>query len=312
MTALHESVELPGGRRAAYEVIGDGEPLLYFQGGPGVSASLLRDDAELLSDRFAVYLIDPHGSGGSTAPADPADYDPAGHARFYEAVRRALGLERFTVMGISFGGVVALAYSALFPDAPARCIAISARAVGEDEQGADAEQEMEQMLARHSEAPWYESARATWDAWTPRVLAATDAREVDAMMAEVLPLYTAHPESPGVQRLVEAWRNDGQSDLAAAKAWENGLWQTMDIRPLLSQVSCPTLLLVGGLDMICGPAHGQALARAIPDAHVVTVPDCGHFIPTEAPKAFRNAVVSFSERQRRGDPRASARGALDP
>jgi proline iminopeptidase len=293
MGALRESVELPDGRRAAYEVIGDGEPLVYLQGGPGVSASLLRDDAELLSDRFAVYLIDPHGSGGSTAPAVPSAYDHLGHARFYEAARRALGIERVTVMGISFGAVVALAYSALFPDVAARCIAISARAVGEEEQGVEAEQEMERMLARHEQATWYESARATWEAWTPRVLAATDAREVDAMMAEVLPLYMAHPERPGARRLVEAWREDAQSDLAAAQAWESGLWQTMDVRPLLGRVRCPTLLLVGALDMICGPAHGQAVARAISDAEVVTIPDCGHFIPAEAPEAFRDAVVSF-------------------
>ena len=68
MPALRESVDLPGGGRAAYEVIGAGEPLLYFPGGPGNSASLLRDDAALLGDRFAVHLIDPHGSGGSTPP----------------------------------------------------------------------------------------------------------------------------------------------------------------------------------------------------------------------------------------------------
>jgi pimeloyl-ACP methyl ester carboxylesterase len=293
MDPLRESVELPGGGRAAYEVIGAGEPLFYFPGGPGYSANLLRDDAELLSDRFAVHLIDPHGSGGSTPPADPSAYDHLGHARFYEAVRRALGIERITVMGISFGSLVALTYSALFPDCAARCIAIAARAVGEDEQGADAEEEMERMLARHAGARWYESARTTWDEWTPRVLAATDAREVDAMMAEVLPFYTAHPEREGVRRLIDAWRTDARSDLAALKAWEGGLFQTIDIRPLLGRVRCPTLLLVGELDLICGPAHSHELARAIPHAQVVTIPDSGHFIPAEAPDEFREAVLSF-------------------
>ena len=78
MAPLRESLELPDGGRAAYEVVGRGEPLLYFQGGPGFSASLLRDDAELLADRFAVHLIDPHGSGGSTPPSDSALYDHIG------------------------------------------------------------------------------------------------------------------------------------------------------------------------------------------------------------------------------------------
>ena len=295
MPPLHDSIELSGGRRASYEVVGEGEPLLYFPGGPGYGANLLRDDAALLADRFAVHLIDPHGSGGSTAPADPSAYDHIGHARFYEEVRQALGLERPSVMGHSFGSIVALTYAALFPDVAARCIAIAARAVGEEEQGAEAEEEMEQMLARHRDAPWYESARATWDSWTERALAATDAAELDAMMTEVLPLYTAHPERPGVRRLIEVWRRESESDLAATKAWEGGLYQTIDVRPLLGDVRCPTLLLVGELDLICGPAHSEPIARAVPDAEVVIVPDSGHFIPAEAPDAFREAVLSFCD-----------------
>ena len=79
-------------------------------------AGLLRADADLLADRFAVHLIDPHGSGGSTPPSDPALYDHIGRARFYDRVRRAIGLERVTVMGHSFGSLVALTYAALFPD----------------------------------------------------------------------------------------------------------------------------------------------------------------------------------------------------
>jgi pimeloyl-ACP methyl ester carboxylesterase len=294
VTALRESVELPGGGVATYEVVGSGEPLLYFPGGPGFSANLLREDAALLADRFAVHLVDPHGSGGSTPPADPSQYDHLGHARYYDAVRRALGIERATIMGFSFGSIVALTYAALFPEATTRCIAIAARAVGADEEGSEGAEEMERMLSRHSGAAWYESARATWDGWTDRVLAATDAAEVDAMMAEILPFYTAHPERPGVRRLIHAWRTEARSDLAAAKAWEGGLWQTIDVRPLLAQVRSPTLLLVGALDLICGPAHSHAIAAAIPHAQVVTVPDSGHFIPAEAPHAFRDAVLEFS------------------
>jgi pimeloyl-ACP methyl ester carboxylesterase len=86
-------VHLSDGRIATYEVIGSGgEPLLSFVGGPGLSARLMRPDAQLFAERFTCYLIDPHGSGGSTPPQDETAYDFAGHARFYEEVRRTLGL----------------------------------------------------------------------------------------------------------------------------------------------------------------------------------------------------------------------------
>jgi proline iminopeptidase len=295
VSTLDSSVELGGGRRAAYEVLGDGEPLLYFQGGPGENAVLLRDDARLLSDRFAVHLIEPHGSGGSTPPADPSLYDHVGHARFYEEVRRALGIEHATIMGFSFGATVALSYAALFPEVAVGCISIAGRAVGEDG-GDESAAEMERFLSRHAQAPWYPSARTVWDEWTERVLGAQEASEVDAMMAEVLPLYMAHPERPGVQAVIDKWRAEGRMDLAAVKAWEGGLWQTLDVRPLLPQIKCPTLVLVGALDLICGPVQGQIIAQGVPQAEVVTVPDCGHFIPAEAPDDFRHAVLAFDDR----------------
>jgi proline iminopeptidase len=296
MPPLSDSVELAQGRRASYEILGHGEPLLYFQGGPGFSASLLRSEAQLLADRFAVYLIDPHGSGGSTPPADTSQYDHIGHARFYDEVRRALGLEQVSVMGISFGAVVALTHAALFPENTARCISISARAVGVELEGEEQAAEMQRFLDRHAAAPWYPAARRTWDEWTERVLSASDSTEVDAMMAEVLPLYTADPERPGVRELIEEWRRDARSDLAAAKAWEGGLWQTIDIRPLLPRISCPTLLLVGELDLICGPSQAKLIAELLPDAELVSVPDCGHFVPVEAPALFTAAVWRFMER----------------
>ena len=85
-------VRLGDGRSATYEVLGSGPPLLTFVGGPGMPARFMRPDARLFADRFTCYLIDPHGSGGSTPPQDEAAYEPEGHARFYEDVRRALDL----------------------------------------------------------------------------------------------------------------------------------------------------------------------------------------------------------------------------
>jgi len=294
MRALAEIVELPQGRVASYEVIGEGKPMLYFQGGPGYSASLLRDDAELLADRFAVHLIDPPGSGRSTPPDDSSQYNHLGHARFYEEVRQGLGVERATIMGISFGSLVALTYAALFPDRATRCIAVASRVTGEEGAGDEGARETEQMLARHEGEPWYPSARETWWAWTERVVAAGEASEVDEMMAEILPLYTADPERPGVKRMIDAWRGELATNLEAVKVWENGLYQTIDIRPLLNDVRCPVLALAGELDLICGPFHANALARALPDARVMIIPDCGHFIPAEAPDAFREAILAFA------------------
>jgi pimeloyl-ACP methyl ester carboxylesterase len=292
--ALSQTVTLDGGRVAGYEVIGHGPPLHFFMGGPGFSAAVLRDEAELLADQFTVYLIDPHGSGASTPPADASQYDHLGHARFYEEVNRALGIGPAAIMGESFGGIVALTFAALFPQTATHCICVASRVLGEELAGDQAAAEMEAFLARHEHQPWYPDARRAWDRWTERVLATDDAAEVDEMMAAMLPLYAADPDRPGVREVIEQWRREMKTDLQAVKVWESGLYQRIDARPLLSEIRCPTLVLVGELDALCGPAHGHVIADAIDGARLVTVPGSGHFIGVEAPARFRDEIAGFA------------------
>lgn len=265
-------------------------------GGPGFAGAYMRGTAELFSDVLRSHLIDPHGSGGSTPPADPADYSADGHAHFYEEVRVALGLERVIVFGHSFGATTALTYAARFPESTDRCIAVSPLGVGtehDDAEGGAAETEMDAALSRHAGASWYPNAKAVWDGWTDAVLAADDPGEVDRMMAVVLPLYTAYPERPEVAAALAGLARDMKSDLAASKAWEDGLYQGVDLRPVLGGVRARTLVVAGELDPICGPAQAHPICEALPNATLELIGDCGHFPNEEAPDRYRRAVTSW-------------------
>jgi pimeloyl-ACP methyl ester carboxylesterase len=158
---------------------------------------------------------------------------------------------------VSFGRTAALTYATLFPEVTTRCIAVSAFAVGEelDEEGGDIGVEMKAALARHAHAEWYPEAREVWDDWTPRALAATDPAEIRNMLATVLPLYTAYPDRPDVRKAIDEARAMLEVDLRAGKVWESSLYQQGDLRPLLGQIQCPTLVVCGALDLIGGPAQ---------------------------------------------------------
>jgi proline iminopeptidase len=294
---MTQIVELPGGRRASYEVIGEGRPTMMFAGGPGFAAAYMRSHARLFAGTLQSFLIDPPGSGASTAPPEPAGYSPAGHAAFYEEVRRALALEGVVVLGHSFGGTTALTYGALFPGSLIACVAVAALGFSpESDDDAAAESAMvewEAMLARHAAAPWYGQARPVLDGWTERILAAEDAAEMAEMMGTVLPLYLAHPDDPEVAAAAGELRVDLVADLAAGKAWEGGLWQTIDLRPLLGRIACPTLVVAGAMDFICGPAQAAPIAQAVAGSRLVVIPECGHFPSIEAPIPYRRAVLEF-------------------
>jgi proline iminopeptidase len=262
-------------------------------GGPGFAAAYMRPDAELFADTLQSFLIDPHGSGDSTAPKNPADYSPEGHARFYDEVSEALGLDQVVVLGHSFGGTTALTYAALYPQRLERCIAVDAFGIGTEVGGEDAEAAYTAALERHANAPWYPKARPIMDQWTERVLATNDPGDVEQMMAAVLPFYMAHPERPEVGAAIAEFRRHLKADLAACKAWEGGLYQTIDLRPLLSRISCPTLVIAGELDFIAGPTQARPIASAIRVARLLEIPDCGHSPSIEAPALYREAVVDF-------------------
>jgi proline iminopeptidase len=293
---MEQVVALPGEQAASYEVIGNGRPTLMFAGGPGFTASYMNGDAELLSDVLRSYLIDPHGSGASTPPAGPAGYSPEGHARFYEQVRQALALPEVVVLGHSFGATTALTYAALFPDCTAMCVAVGAFGIGPDtdaREGGEAEAEAEALLARHAGSPWYEAARPVMDSWTERLLAATDAAEMEQMMATVLPFYLAEPDKPEVAARLADMSAAMKANLAAGQAWEGGLYQSADLRPLLGRITCPTLIVAGELDFICGPAQAQPIAAGITGSQLAMLPGCGHIPSIEKPEEYRHVVVEF-------------------
>jgi proline iminopeptidase len=293
---MKHTIELGDGRRASYSVMGEGEPMLMFVGGPGFAADMLVAFAELLRDRFQIYMIDPHGSGDSTPPSDPANYSAEGHARFYNDVRGVLGLEQVSILGHSFGAVTALTYAALFPVGTTRCIAAAPLAIGTDideAAGGDAAAEMERLLTRHDGADWFPAAKRDWKRWTEVVLAATDAAEVEAMFNNIMPLYTAHPERPEIWARLEQEKQYVKADLAAIKAWESGGYQTTDLRPVVTDIKCPTLIVSGEEDVICGPAQAKLLADALPGATVELIPGCGHMFHIEAPEEWRRIVVDW-------------------
>jgi proline iminopeptidase len=134
------------------------------------------------------------------------------------------------------------------------------------------------------------------DQWTERLLAATEAAEMEQMMATVLPFYLAEPDRPdNAARLAEMIKAM-KANLSAGQAWEAGLYQSVDLRPLLGSITCPTLVVAGELDFICGPAQAQPIAEAVTGSRLVMLPGCGHIPSIEAPQQYRRAVVDFLRR----------------
>lgn len=104
-------IEVPGGRVwYGIEGGGDGLPLLCLHGGPGFthhSVASMRD----LADERPVVFFDQLGCGKSDRPTDPALWSSDRYVEEVEAVRIALDLQRFHMMGNSWGGMLTTRYN---------------------------------------------------------------------------------------------------------------------------------------------------------------------------------------------------------
>lgn len=92
---------------------------------------------------------------------------------------------------------------------------------------------------------------------------------------------TAEPFDAARQAEIAAIEVDQANDLDAAMNHSLAIGASIprDRRALLSQTDVPTLVIHGTRDPILPYAHGEALARTIPGAELLTLPDAGHEIP---------------------------------
>ena len=95
------------------KVIGHGYPLVLMHGGPGADLYTLMSFRPL-ADRFTLVFYDHRGNGRSTgAPVESMNFENL--TADADALRQALGFEKWAVLGHSFGGNVALEYALRYP-----------------------------------------------------------------------------------------------------------------------------------------------------------------------------------------------------
>jgi pimeloyl-ACP methyl ester carboxylesterase len=67
-----------------------------------------------------------------------------------------------------------------------------------------------------------------------------------------------------------------------------------DSVPLLSQITCPTQIIVGELDQATPPSDAKFMAEKIPGARLAIIPGAAHLANLEQPDTFSRIVSSFA------------------
>ena len=144
-------------------------------------------------------------------------------------------------------------------------------------------------MERHEREPWYSDARQALE--QEQAGAFSTDEEMAELVFREFPFYFARYDDHA-RAYLETLRGDGiVAD--ALKLFNEEVFMTFDLRPVLPRITAPALVIAGEEDFITGPFSARELADGIDDAKLVLIPECGHFVFVEARDRFRDEVWSF-------------------
>ncbi|MBA4091271.1 MAG: 3-oxoadipate enol-lactonase [Sphingobium sp.] len=237
----------------------DDAPALVLLNSIGTDMDLWDALLPRLRAHFALLRIDTRGHGASTA--EPGDYSMPMLAEDVLALADAAGLDRFSLAGVSLGGMIGMEVALRAPARVERLIPICTSATMD---------------------------AASWNDRIAKVRAEGMAAIADLAMGRFLSDAAEPAIFDAVRRQLLTMDAQGYAGCGAAI-------RDMDLAERIADIACPTLIVTGTRDTSTPFAgHGEHLLARIPGATHVSL-KAAHLTPLEAPDALADAILSFVE-----------------
>ncbi len=255
--------------------IGSGPPTVVLHGGPGAHHDYLLPGFDALARGRELIYYDQRGGGRSAVSRET----PVGwkeQVADLEELRGVWGLERLSLAGYSWGGLLALLYAVEFPDRVASLALVSPAPAWRE-----ARLEFERRFAERNLAPALQRERA--------VLRESGLRERDPLAyAQRLFELSVAPyfSDPARARELTPFRVTGRT--------QQEVWSSLadyDLRPALAHLAIPAIVLHGTSDPI--PIETARTLAELLKAEFHSLPECGHVPYVEAFEPFVGLMDDF-------------------
>jgi proline iminopeptidase len=266
-------VTLADGYRMFVEDVGDGFPLILLHGGPGLDHTMFRPWLDPLADEFRLLYVDARGQGRSER-VDPSSLTLSAWANDVDLLADALGLDRFALLGHSFGAIIATTHA--IDSGTAAGYVISG--------GGDSSAALEADVAASLDALGADGA-AIARSWEDERTVQTD-EEFAALMAAQMPFHFAGTVPPDF----------GAATVYAPEVLRHAAnmgYGDFDHAQHLGRITKPTLVVVGEHDRTTTPRAAHVLADGIRGSELFVIPGVGHMSYAEALEAYLDAVRGF-------------------
>lgn len=234
-----------------------------------VSSFAWRRNLEPLARRYDVIAPCQKGFGWSGNP--PGDYGLASLGRFVLGLLDRLEVEKAHLVGNSYGGAVSLWLAAHAPERFDRLVLVNPYA-------------LPGSLASHPRA-------ALLDAFAPlyRFAVTPTVARLGLQLLAYRGLLVDGDYLAGFGAPFERERAV-HTALAVARGFDDA---ARELEALLPEIAHPTLVVWGTADLLLKPWAGPRLAKALPNARLVTLPGLGHCAHEEDPERFHDLAFGF-------------------
>jgi len=259
------------------------KPVAFIiHGGPGGDHSGFKPVMSPLAETAQLVYFDHRGQGrsGLTDPdADPTRFTLDENVEDMEALRRHLGLGPIVSIGTSYGGMVAMAHAARYPDAVSRLILIVTAA-----HGGFIPRAIEIVRARGTEA----QQRAFDTVLAGAIRTREELRDYFDVMG---PLYALRHD-PAAAKATQGRAIHSPEPLNRAFG-PTGFLRSFDLRPELTRITAPTLILSGKHDWICAPEFSREIAGLIQGSRLIEIETSSHSVRVDAPDVMVRELTAF-------------------
>jgi len=265
------------GIRVHYKMAGQGEQQLVLLHGFAASVFSWREVMAPLAARGTVVAYDRPAFGLTARPmpeewTGASPYGSEAQVELAIGLLDALGIERAILVGNSAGGTIAALTALRHPERVRALILVDA------------------AIFSGGSAPFYQPLMTT-----------PQGRRIGQLVARQIKDW-------GIAFGKSAWHApekitpaiwEGYTRPLRAENWDRALWEftaasrPTDLPARLGELTLPTLVITGDDDRIVPMERSVRLARELPNARLVVIPNCGHVPHEECPAEFLRAVDEF-------------------